>query len=370
MQAGVASQIRCFTDEDILQVAELHNRVWKVAPQLTPEMLDRYRAYFTQVFLDYPWRDKHSGSLVYEDAEGRVIGFLGVVPRRMQVDGAVVHARIGSQFIVDPASRGLVGLKLLNTFLQGPQDLSISDEANPSGRLLWERFGGVTCPFHSMRWISVLRPCRLAVLALETKHVLPTLATRSLAAFARPLDSLAARIPKIPFRPSEPLFSGEDLHEEMLAACCSQFVSRNFLRSDYDSDTARWLVRQAVRLQGYGRLHKVLVRTTTDKVAGWYIYYLKTDGLSEVLQLYAKPQFANEVLEHLRYHAWSQGAMALSGRPQTSMMQALAAKQCFFACTGRQWVVVHSNKPEVIAALGRGDLYFSRLDGEWCLRFQ
>jgi hypothetical protein len=33
------------------------------------------------------------------------------------------------------------------------------------------------------------------------------------------------------------------------------------------------------------------------------------------------------------------------------------------------WVLVHARDPEFVRAFEHGDAFFSRLEGEWCLRF-
>ena len=138
------SCIRSFKTEDIPQVADLHRRVFGVAEQTSPELLDAYRTYFTEVLLNHPWRQEAANSLVYQEKTGRITGFLAVMPRRMIFNGRAIEARITSQFAVDPEYRGCVGLRLLSEVLAGPQDLTIADESNADSRILWEGLGGAT----------------------------------------------------------------------------------------------------------------------------------------------------------------------------------------------------------------------------------
>ena len=83
---------------------------------------------------------------------------MAVAPRRLTINGKAVHARITSQFVVDPEFRGFAGVKLLSAVLAGPQDICIADESNADSRILWERLGGVTSPLYSMRWIYPALP--------------------------------------------------------------------------------------------------------------------------------------------------------------------------------------------------------------------
>jgi len=36
----------------------------------------------------------------------------------------------------------------------------------------------------------------------------------------------------------------------------------------------------------------------------------------------------------------------------------------------RYWTLVHSQKPELLDGIHRGDAFLTRLEGEWCMRFQ
>ena len=100
--ASRMGHIREFADADIPGVARLHEVVFKQDVRTAPAGLDPYRAYFTQVFLENPSRDASLPSLVYEDDDGRIVGFMGVVPRRMSMNGRQFQAAISSQFVVDP----------------------------------------------------------------------------------------------------------------------------------------------------------------------------------------------------------------------------------------------------------------------------
>ena len=122
--------------------------------------------YFSEVFLNSPDDPESLRSLVYCEGQ-RVTGFLGTVTRPMLWKGDRIRARISTQFIVDPASRGLAGLELLRAFFSGPQDLSIADESNRHSRTIWEALGGVTSLVHSMQWLCPLRPFRMGLWGLS-----------------------------------------------------------------------------------------------------------------------------------------------------------------------------------------------------------
>jgi hypothetical protein len=73
-----------------------------------------------------------------------------------------------------------------------------------------------------------------------------------------------------------------------------------------------------------------------------------------------------DVLDHLFYDAWEQGAIALHGVVDLRRIADFSDKGCLFTCRGG-WTVAYSRKPELLDLLDRGDAFLSRLDGEWAL---
>jgi hypothetical protein len=358
--------VRRFEQRDIPLVVQLHRRVWRDAAVEVFD-LDAYHDYFMNVFVDNPALDPAMPSLVYEDDDGRLVGFLGVVPRRMTIDGRQFHAVVSSQFIVDPDTRvGLVALKLAKEFLEGPQDLSIADEANDISRRIWEGLGGTTALLHSLYWTRALRPGSYAVSLVRNRpSLLP------LAAAATPLaaivDTLATRVRASHFRQAHPTVSGDDLQPSAVLELMPQFCGATKLQAQYDDRTFQWLLDRAARRREGGELLKVVVRRGA-KVAGWYICHIAPGGLADVVQLAATAASIDDVLDHLFYRTWQRGAIAVTGRLDPRFMQPLSDKYCLLHRRG-PWVLVNSNKPEILRSFQTGDACFSRFDGEWSLRF-
>src|SRR5579863_5124859 len=199
--------VRPFVDEDISQVAGLHRRIFGISDKWSPEL---YQRYFHEVFLNNPWYDKSLCSLVYEEGDGKIGGFLGVMPRPMWMKGRMIQAAVSSQFIVEPRSRfKLAGVQLLRAFLSGPQDLSLADEANDSSRAIWERLGGSTALLYSIHWTCTLRPAQYFRLRFGRRKRLAPLAFLS-KPFCRAIDTVAARAPHNPFSRTGSRSVGED----------------------------------------------------------------------------------------------------------------------------------------------------------------
>src|SRR5262245_30961805 len=186
-------QIRPFVRDDIPQVADLHQRVFRIRGKPnqrphSPELSQAYAEYFEEIFLRNPWYDEALPSLVYQEPTGRITGFLGVMPRRMSLNGQLIKVALSSQFIVAPDSRS-AGAILLKTFLAGPQDLSLTDEANSLSRELWERLNGAAALLYSIHWTRPLRPSRLAV-SLASSFIQEHKPWSYLASASRPICNL------------------------------------------------------------------------------------------------------------------------------------------------------------------------------------
>jgi hypothetical protein len=103
-------------------------------------------------------------------------------------------------------------------------------------------------------------------------------------------------------------------------------------------------------------------------VAGWYICHLDGTGQAEVVQLAATASSIGTVLDHLFHNAWRQGATAVRGRLDARFTQALSDRYCLFHRRG-PWVLIKANRPELLSSFHTGNSAFSRMDGEWSLRF-
>lgn len=110
------------------------------------------------------------------------------------------------------------------------------------------------------------------------------------------------------------------------------------------------------------------MRQSDGAVAGWFLHYVEPGSTSEVLQLAGRPAGRALVLAHLLEDARRRGAIAVAGRLEPTWLPELAAQGCALRDDG-PWVLYHSSRPEVAAAIERGDAFLSRLDGEWWLSF-
>lgn len=307
--------------------------------------------------------------MIYEDDRGRPVGFLGVIPRPMWLGAERIRAAIATQLMVAPESRGLAGRWLARAFFLGPQELSLSDTANDAARRLWESVGGTVAQVHSLGWMRVLRPGRLAASQLAPRGLL----RRAAVLAARPVllagDALATRFSALAPAPAEPDGMAEPITAAGVAAHAANVLGGYAIRPDYDQRGALgWLLDMAAEKRQFGPLEGALVRAPDGTVAGWFLYYGRRDGVAEVLQIAARRPARQLVLAHLLRHTWRAGATAVAGRLEPYLLRELAAQRCALKLDG-PWLLYHSPRPEIMHAVECGDAFLSRLDGEWWLSF-
>jgi hypothetical protein len=348
--------------QDIPRVAQLYTRVYGDKYATRQEQLLRD---LTDLFLGHPWYDERYPSLVYQDSKGDIVGCIGVLPRPMQFKGRQVTAAITHSFMVEPGSRAsMAALHLARRFFTGRQDISMAD-GNNSSRVIWEVCGGSASLLYSLCWTRPLRPCRY-LLSFLANHGLPGSLASLMRPGARLADLIVARASPA-FRFPAPEAEAEELPDEALAALLPELTRRLSLTPSYDPRSSAWLVDRLRRNTRYGTLQKVLVRAPNRRILGWYLYFLKPTGVAEVVHIATEKAGANPVLEHLFRHAWEQGAISISGQFDPALFGALSEKGCMFhhKSGANSWMMLHSKQPELIQAILAGDVFLSRLEGEW-----
>lgn len=357
-------RIREFTSADIPQVADVHRESMKVGDALTPALLEDYRQWLTALFLDNPMRVPGNGleSLVADD-DGEIVAFMGVVARQLALDGNRYLGSVASNFCVRPGRRGGLGVQVAREYLARSSEFAFIDELTDRPRRLWDHFGMLAMP-QSVRWTLPLSPGR---------HVVSVVSRRIGAArFAAPVvglfDRLAQRVPRSPFFYAPPALAAEDLTGASLARILTEFGAADALRPVTTDGSTEWLMQRARAMTQHGELQAVCLRDSSGLVVGWYVYYAGRGRAGEVLQLVAAPHAAPAVLSHLALHATARGVVSLTGALDLTFLSPLSWHWATIMPTPieTRWMMVQSNKPEILEAFWRGRILLSRLDGEWC----
>lgn len=354
--------VRPLAEGDIPAVARLFSRVYPAAHWHSGVSHSECEAYFQHIFFANPWADPELPSWVAHEGS-HIVGFIGVLARPMRHRGRPVRAAVLTQLMVDPERpHGTAAALLLRKALAGPQTLTISDGANEASRRMWQALGGLTSTLYSLQWRRLLRPAQYALRRLALGRA------RAVAALAKPFavlaDGCGARGRALR-RP--PALREDSLEPAALLEGLRRAAARVAVSPEYSLASLEWILDEAQAKRRHGELQARLLRSQGGHIAGWFLYYLNP-GTSKVLQVHASEDCEHAVLDHLFHHAWARGAAALEGRMEPSLARALGERHALFL-SAMPYALLHSRDAEVLAALARGDAFFSRLEGEWWLRF-
>jgi GNAT superfamily N-acetyltransferase len=181
--------IRALQREDVPAVAGLYELVMRSGSGTpAPGLAD----YFERTLLDHPWADPQIPSLVYAEAEGKITGFIGSHVRRFRLDGQPIRLACGGQLVADPdARRKAVGALLMQRYLAGPQDLTITDTASLPTHAMWPKLKGKEVSLGCISWTRLFRPLRFSA-----DRTLPERGMKFTGPVWSTLDSVTNRIPR------------------------------------------------------------------------------------------------------------------------------------------------------------------------------
>ncbi|SRR5258706_4166009 len=350
-------KIRPFCLEDIPQVVQLNSRLFPGSASLSPEV---QASHFEEICFHNPWFDPEITSLVHEEADGRISGFMGIIPRQVTFNGTPLRLAVGQHLMVDRAT--LAGLQLFKRFVSGPQDISMADMAVDVTRKLWERVSGTTVFLHSIFWAKLLRPTSFAVSYLK-RNKLFSHATPFLKPFSSGIDAMLNRESFKSLHIRRPSTQAEELTTTAILSCFPKFSTGRHLLPVYSQQSLEWLFIMLEKEVRFGSFRKLLVKDKAGAIIGWFMYYRNPSGRSEVIQVVGTEETFGNILDHLFYDAWKQGCSHLRGRIDPLFIRTFSDKFCLFT-PGSNWMLIHSNIPEVINAVNSGHVFLSRLEGD------
>ena len=353
------NQIRACTPEDMPRVADLFQTVFQRSSGPAPASLQQY---LLELFFKTPWHDPELPSLVYIAPDGAVGGFVGVIPLRMSFQDKPIRVALASSLMVEkPKDNPLAGARLLRAVLNGPQDLSLGDDANPVSLAMWKKLGAQSVPLDSMDWLRVLRPAGFALSFVGDRIPLVKLAHPICLA----IDGITARVSDNRFRLKAQGVARSmdvDLNDDSLIEYLQEFAATYPLRPTWDADRLRWLLNHAAQNRRHGSLVCSVVYGKAARPLGCYLYYGRPHGVARVLQVMAAPGAAGIVLDSLLEHAHRNRCVAVRGRAHSRYIDGLFSRDCIFFSRGS--VVVHSRNADVIEAARSGDALMTGLAGE------
>lgn len=349
-------EIRVLEEEHIPDAAALYLRIIRgSASAPTAALLDEFR----RTYLLNPWATDDIAPLVYL-AGGRVVAFLGVIPRPMLFRDHAIRAATIALWAAEPAS-GMAGVKLLRHLLRGPQEFTYSDGVGNEASGVFEAMGAKVSHLHSLHWMRVLRPMQQARLLLNRRYHWLVGGTYEL------LTSPVQVLLDITTRPHRTSYTTRDATPAEFL-CMLRQTPQAALRATYSDGTLDWLIRHASQVESRAMFVRT-VYTPTGELAGGYVCYVTGEKPAEVLRIEAlRPRHFAEVLRALFRHMWDLGVIAVKGQFLPQHAVTLTENHCFFrephACA-----IGHSHHPDIMNAFLSGNTSLSRLDAEAWLCF-
>jgi GNAT superfamily N-acetyltransferase len=351
--------IRPLEESDLEQVASLYERVARSGSRTAaPKMVD----FFRESFFEHPWVDPEIPSLVHEDGDGRVVGFIGSHVRRFCFDGQQLRLGCSGHLVTDPEARNqAVGAFLMRRYMAGPQDVTITDTASPVVRRIWETAGGQNAYTSCIGWVRVFRPWAFArAYRAHRRFAEAGAASRPVST----LDALSVRLASARLRAEKPEGSTEPLDADTLVEYLPKVSESVRLYPDYDVSFLEWLFREMALTTTHGSLTRTLVRDRKGDVIGWYVYYSKPGGIGQVMQVAARPRLVGNVLDHLFYDAQASGTAALQGRLEPRLLEPLSCRHVLLHPSG-YLALVDAREGEVLESITTGNALLTRMEGEW-----
>jgi hypothetical protein len=346
---------------DLEQVAGLHTRAFPDSPRSSPNgLVDYYR----ETFFENPWVDPRFPSLVARDGN-RVSGFLGVIPRPMRLHGEPLTAAVIHRAMVDPeVATPFTARQLAKVFLEGQQDLSVSDGASEGAREMWESVKGDVVLASSIDWFKAIRPCASAGLLLARRERL-----RRIASLSRPALAIGDLVANALGRSSgaiETSVGFREVSDEELLDALTEITAGRPLVPEYTPASWRWLLERLRQNESRGRFETRLAVHAKGRVLGACAWYVRPDRTAEVLLLAMRRSKADAVLGGLFRHAWESGVVAVTGRLDRAIMESSWIRGC--RLEQRLWTLMHSSDSALQLPFHRGDVMFTGLDYELWLR--
>ncbi len=362
---ALMSEVRPLQITDIPAVAALFQRIFRNSKAPVPLALEKYLRFF---YLEAPGQDRGIASLVHVNTAGAVTGFVGVTGLPMVLQGRPLQAAIcGSLMVEGREADPLAGARLLKAFLAGPQDLSFSETASEVSTAMWTKLKGVVLPSYSLDWFRVIRPSQamieLARNRLGAVRVINPIARQMDRVICGRMSSGDLRWSGVPISWNGPRnFTITEIDAAEFGALFGSMTAHYSLRPDFPDDQLAYILSDVQFRRKEGRVVFCRVETPTGGLAGGFLYHGDAGRIGRVLQILATPRLEGPVIDCLIAHAAQRGIVALRGRTQPALLDAMLGRRIAFVHLAS--TVLHSKDPEICATFQNGNGFFNGIVGE------
>lgn len=361
---NIDGSIRPFRVDDVDAVAELFQSIMRSSQR---PATDELRRYIRQHFIDAPFVDPAIPSLVYEHS-GAVQGFIGVTVQDMLAGDRPVRAALSSALMVrDHAANPMAGARLLRSFLNGAQDLSLAETAGEEVLAMLRRLRSDVLVNHSLDWVRIISPARYGVHMVASR--VP--AARLASPLARLVDrrQRARKDGKMQrwtrlaqdFRPAVNV-TASPLTPTEFAALARELTASYPIRPVWSDAVMAAMLAEMAHKSRYGRLHLGQVHTPSGQPLAVFAYHLIPGGVARVLQILARPGQEGAAIDALLSDAAGGDAIAVQGRTDPRLLDALLSRRVLLAHESAS--ILHTKDRALAEAFLRGDALFNGLVGE------
>ena len=358
------SQVRPFEHDDAPAVAQMFLRILR--HETSADGGAALAVYLDDLFCGPYGCDGEIVSRVHVTEDGRLNGFIGVLPQTMELDGEHLRAAICTTWMVDDHEADpFAGARLLKAVLSGPQDLSFSETSNDLSTAMWRRMGAHVLASYSLEYLRVIRPAAFVTRMAASRFGLLGAFTPLARLADRAAGAGANRLSWAGYQPrpgKADALAETEPDEGELAAAIRELVVYHPLHPRWsDEQLARMLTHARAKAKHGARVQRIL-HTRGGKLAGLFVYYGDRGGIGRVMQVMAAPGMERLVLERLLANAHARGLAAIRGRTQPALLDAMLDRK--FAFLHASSTVFHSSRPELADAATQGRAFLNGLSGE------
>ncbi|MBW6423284.1 hypothetical protein KX729_17645 [Rhizobium sp. XQZ8] len=355
-----AATVRDFERNDIEAVARLFQKTFRGSKTQSPALM----AHLADVFFDHPWNEPDIRSKVFVEANGAITGFVGIFSSRLELEGRPLRAAFASSLMVEnPKENPLAGARLVRAFLNGPQDISLTETANQTAMNLLQKSGNPLDPAYSLNWLRVLRPASTAVQLAERRVG----AARILRPFGRVADRLMYFGRKVPFSSGEnSKIKFKDVTPDVFGNALLSLKDLYPLRPRWDEASIRWFIEQAEQKRNFGYPEWRVGYSADNRPLAAYAYFTNPGGIGWVLQALSTPALTGDLVDDLFAHAYEMGTAALRGAAHPWLIPALMTRRSFFH--SRSFYVAAARDKSLLEPIRSGQALVSGIAGEGWMR--
>lgn len=358
------SEIRPLTQADMPEVTRLFQKIFRHETQQPSAALT---AYLQHLYIGFAGEATPASKVLIDD-RGRVAGFIGVNYFNYLCNGKILKAAmVGSLMVDNHEQNPLGGARLMRSLLDEGYDLILTETASETTAAMWKKLNAIQLTNYSLDWLRIICPLGFAVDSAATKLKLLNI-LRPAARFIdqRKRNRMQGNSLRWAATPQN-WPAGQALHCNAInatefAALYRQFCNDCSCRPQWGNQQLFTQLEDALQKPDYGQAHLVSVTTKTGKAVGLFLYHLHSGKTARVLELLSHPKANSQVIDALIHHAAQSGAVAIRGRTQPEMMEAMLGKRIAF--THLASTMVWAKEADMLQPFIQGKARLNGLAGE------